>query len=128
RLVRYLSDTISVANIVVTADHGFLYRRDNMESVDKVDTSLFDKSRIIDTTKRFILSDQELAKDNSLDNIHSFDMRYMLGQDHTPLFTYVPKADLRFKLQGGGLNFVHGGASPQEIVIPVLTYNHRRNE
>jgi hypothetical protein len=23
---------------------------------------------------------------------------------------------------------VHGGASPQEIVIPVLTYNHRRNE
>lgn len=128
RLVRYLSDTISVANIVVTADHGFLYRRDNMESADKVDTSLFDKSRIIDTTKRFILSDQELAQDNSLDNIHSFDMRYMLGQGHTPLFTYVPKADLRFKLQGGGLNFVHGGASPQEIVIPVLTYNHRRNE
>lgn len=128
RLVRYLSDTISVANIVVTADHGFLYRRDNMESVDKVDTSLFDKSRIIDTTKRFILSDQELAKDNSLDNIHIFDMRHILGQNHTPLFAYVPKADLRFKLQGGGLNFVHGGASPQEIVIPVLTYNHRRNE
>ncbi len=52
----------------------------------------------------------------------------MLGQGHSPLFAYVPKTDLRFKLQGGGLNFVHGGASPQEIVIPVLTYNHRRNE
>jgi uncharacterized protein (TIGR02687 family) len=128
KLVRYLSDTISIANIVVTADHGFLYRRDDMENVDKVDTSLFDKSRIIDTTKRFILSDQELAPDNSLDNIHSFDMRYILGQGHAPLFAYVPKTDLRFKLQGGGLNFVHGGASPQEIVIPVLTYNHRRNE
>ena len=128
KLVRYLSDTISIANIVVTADHGFLYRRDYMENVDKVDTSLFDKSRIIDTTKRFILSDQELAPENSLDNIHGFDMRYILGQNHNPLFAYVPKADLRFKLQGGGLNFVHGGASPQEIVIPVLTYNHRRNE
>ena len=128
KLVRYLSDTISIANIVVTADHGFLYRRDDMENVDKVDTSLFDKSRIIDTTKRFILSDQELVPDNTLDNIHSFDMRYILGQGHAPLFAYVPKTDLRFKLQGGGLNFVHGGASPQEIVIPVLTYNHRRNE
>ncbi|WP_048051439.1 BREX-1 system phosphatase PglZ type A [Methanosarcina soligelidi] len=128
KLVKHLSDTLNTTNIIVTADHGFLYRRDNMESVDKVDTSLFDKSRIIDTTKRFILSDQELAQDNSLDNIHSFDMRHILGQNHTPLFAYIPKADLRFKLQGGGLNFVHGGASPQEIVIPVLTYNHRRNE
>lgn len=128
KLVKYLSDRLNTTNIIVTADHGFLYRRDDLESADKMDTSLFDKSRIIDTTKRFILSDQELAQDNSLDNIHSFDMRHMLGQDHSPLFAYVPKADLRFKLQGGGLNFVHGGASPQEIVIPVLTYNHRRNE
>lgn len=128
KLVKYLSDRLNTTNIIVTADHGFLYRRDNMENVDKVDTLSFDKSRIIDTTKRFILSDQELAQNNSLDNIHSFDMRYMLAQNHTPLFAYVPKADLRFKLQGGGLNFVHGGASPQEIVIPVLTYNHRRNE
>ncbi|MCC4765358.1 BREX-1 system phosphatase PglZ type A [Methanosarcina sp. DH1] len=128
KLVKNLSDRLNTTNIIVTADHGFLYRRDDMESVDKVDTSLFDKSRIIDTTKRFILSDQEFATDNSLDNIHGFDMRYMLGQNHTPLFAYVPKADLRFKLQGGGLNFVHGGTSPQEIVIPVLTYNHRRNE
>lgn len=128
KFVKHLSDTLNTTNVIITADHGFLYRRDDMESADKVDTSLFDRSRIIDTTKRFILSDQELALDNSLDNIHSFDMSHILGQGHTPLFAYVPKADLRFKLQGGGLNFVHGGASPQEIVIPVLTYNHRRNE
>ena len=128
KLIKHLSDTLNTTNIIVTADHGFLYRRDDMENVDKVDTSSFDKTRIIDTTKRFILSDQELAPDNSLNNIHSFDMRHILGKEHSPLFAYVPKTDLRFKLQGGGLNFVHGGASPQEIVIPVLTYNHRRNE
>ena len=128
KLIKYLSDSISIANIIVTADHGFLYRREDMENVDKVDSSLFDKSRIIDSTKRFILSDQKLAIDNSLDNIHSFDMGNMLGQGNSSLFVYVPKADLRFKLQGGGLNFVHGGASPQEIVIPVLVYNHRRND
>ena len=128
KLIKYLSDRLNTANIIVTADHGFLYRRDDMENVDKVDTSIFDKTRILDSSKRFILSEQELAPDNSLDNIHSFDMRHILGQEHSPLFAYIPKADLRFKLQGGGLNFVHGGASPQEIVIPVLTYNHRRNE
>lgn len=128
KLVKYLSDYLNTTNIIVTADNGFLYRRDDMENVDKVETSQFDKSRIIDTTKRFILSDQEFAQDNSLDNIHSFDMRHTLNQGHPPLFAYVPKTDLRFKLQGGGLNFVHGGASPQEIVIPVLTYSHKRND
>ncbi|NLN43209.1 MAG: BREX-1 system phosphatase PglZ type A [Methanosarcina sp.] len=128
KLVKRLSDTLNTTNIIITSDHGFLYRRDDIENVDKIDTLLFDKSHIIDTTKRFILSDQELAQDNPLDNIHSFDMRYMLWQEQNPLFAYVPRTDLRFKLQGGGLNFVHGGASPQEIVIPVLTYNHRRND
>ncbi|AKB18577.1 BREX-1 system phosphatase PglZ type A [Methanosarcina sp. WWM596] len=132
KLVKHLSETLNTTNIIVTTDHGFLYRRDDMENADKVETSSFDKTRIIDTTKRFILSNQELATDNSpnnsLDNIHNFDMRHMLGKEHSPLFAYVPKTDLRFKLQGGGLNFVHGGASPQEIVIPVLTYTHRRNE
>jgi uncharacterized protein (TIGR02687 family) len=128
KLVKYLSDYLNTTNIIVTADHGFLYRRDDMENVDKVETSQFDKSRIIDTTKRFILSDQEFTQDNSLDNIHSFDMRHTLNQGHPPLFAYVPKTDLRFKLQGGGLNFVHGGASPQEIVIPLLTYSHKRND
>lgn len=128
KLVKYLSDSLNTAKVIITADHGFLYRRDDMENVDKVDTSTFDKARIIDTTKRFILSEQELSADNALNNIHSFDMRNILGQEHQPLFAYIPRAGLRFKLQGSGLNFVHGGASPQEIVIPVLTYNHRRNE
>jgi hypothetical protein len=39
---------------------------------------------------------------------------------------YIPLADLRFKSPGGGVNYVHGGASLQEIVIPVLIYNHNR--
>ena len=43
KLVKYLSDSLSIANIIVTADHGFLYRREDMENVDKVDSSLFDK-------------------------------------------------------------------------------------
>jgi uncharacterized protein (TIGR02687 family) len=124
KLVKYLSDSLNTTNIIVTADHGFLYRRDNLESVDKVETSDFDKSHILDTTKRFILSSQKLT----LKNVHNFNMNYLLGQEHTPLYAYVPKTDLRFKFQGSGLNFVHGGASPQEILVPVLTYVHRRDQ
>lgn len=124
KLVKYLSDSLNTVNIIVTADHGFLYRRDDLESVDKVESSVFDKNSILDTTRRCILSEEKRI----LDNVHKFDMRYLFGQDHSPLFAYVPKADLRFKLPGGGLNFVHGGGSPQEVIVPVLMYNHKKND
>ncbi|MEA3295221.1 MAG: BREX-1 system phosphatase PglZ type A, partial [Euryarchaeota archaeon] len=32
------------------------------------------------------------------------------------------------KSQGGGVNFAHGGASLQEIVLPVLVYKHIKSD
>lgn len=124
KLIRRLTDSLNATNVVVTADHGFVYRRDDLENVDKLDSSSFDKQLLIDSTRRFILTEQEIK----LENMHKFDMRHLLGDTHPALFAYSPKADLRFKLQGGGLNFAHGGISPQEIVVPVLTYNHKDNK
>src|SRR5699024_8126570 len=43
-----------------------------------------------------------------------------------PLYAYVPNANIRYRVQGGGANFVHGGASLQEIVIPLLTIKNKR--
>jgi uncharacterized protein (TIGR02687 family) len=123
-LVKKLTISLNATNIIVTADHGFIYRRDEMENVDKLDISSFDKQLILDSTRRFILSEQ----DTTAENIHKFDMRSLMGETDQTLFAYVPKADLRLKLPGGGLNFAHGGASPQEIVIPVLMYNHKEND
>ncbi|MGB9929830.1 MAG: BREX-1 system phosphatase PglZ type A [Methanosarcina sp.] len=123
-LIRKLVTSLNATNIIVTADHGFIYRRNDMKNFDKLDISFFDKQLILDSTRRFILSEQ----DTTAENIHKFGMSYLLGNAHQALFAYVPKADLRFKLQGGGLNFSHGGASPQEIVIPVLIYNHKEND
>ena len=31
-------------------------------------------------------------------------------------------------MSGGGLNFVHGGISLQEMVVPVIEYHHLRND
>jgi len=123
-LVKKLTISLNATNIIVTADHGFIYRRDDVENVDKLDISSFDKQLILDSTRRFILSEQNISEGN----IHKFSMNPLLGEAQKSLFAYVPKADLRFKLPGGGLNFAHGGASPQEIVVPVLIYNHKEND
>jgi len=41
---------------------------------------------------------------------------------------FAPRESMRIKMQGGGLNFVHGGVSLQEMCVPVITYHHLRND
>ena len=38
----------------------------------------------------------------------------------------IPKSIHRLRLAGGGSRFVHGGASLQEVVVPVLAINKKR--
>ena len=40
---------------------------------------------------------------------------------------FAPRENVRIKKKGGGLNFVHGGISLQEMVVPVLEFQFLRN-
>jgi hypothetical protein len=66
-------------------------------------------------------------EDIDLMNVHKFNMNYVIkSPSQTEMFAYVPQADLRFKMQGANKNFVHGGAAPQEMVVPVLKYSYQK--
>ncbi|MDX8551721.1 BREX-1 system phosphatase PglZ type A [Methanospirillum sp. J.3.6.1-F.2.7.3] len=119
-MVNRLVNSLNISNIIITADHGFLYTRDALEDIDVIDVSGFDKDRFISQNKRFIISNEK----TDLLNTHRFLMDYV-SDVQKPLYLYTPYADLRFKMAGGGRNFVHGGLSFQEIAIPVLLYNHK---
>ena len=41
---------------------------------------------------------------------------------------FAPRESVRIKKKGGGLNFVHGGISLQEMVVPVVEYHYLRND
>ncbi|HJH31242.1 MAG TPA: BREX-1 system phosphatase PglZ type A [Methanosarcinaceae archaeon] len=123
KMINRLGRSLNVTNIVVTSDHGFIYNREYLESIDKLGTNDFDNTKIIEANKRFILSEQDL----SIKNTHKFSMDPIVDSDKK-MYLYVPLGDLRFKSQGGGINYVHGGASLQEIIIPVLVYNHNRQD
>jgi uncharacterized protein (TIGR02687 family) len=123
KMVKYLGRSLNVSKIIVTSDHGFIYKREHLENVDKLETQDFDKSKIIEAKKRFIISEQDMT----LRNIHKFNMAPTMDSGNQ-MYIYVPLADLRYKSQGGGVNYVHGGASLQEIVIPVLVYSQNKYE
>ena len=42
------------------------------------------------------------------------------------LTAYIPNSTIRYRMQGSGVQFVHGGASLQEIVVPLISFKNKR--
>ena len=115
KLVRKLTMTVSAAKFFITADHGFLYKRDRLQEFDKVS---YTKELCICANKRFLVTKQQMNDTGMM----SRQMSYM-----NMLYVTTPIGADIFKTPGGGQNYVHGGSSLQEILIPVveLTMNSR---
>ena len=109
----------NATNILLTADHGFLYQ----------DIPLEQSYYVSETPKG--------------DAVTKINRRYVLGRGLKPspafmTFTsaqvglvgdidiQIPKSIHRIPLPGAGTRYVHGGASLQEIVVPVVTVNKKR--
>ena len=107
-----LTDRVSRTKFIVTADHGFIYKRNKISEADKID-SFFTRDDQIN--KRFIVSDKQYE----VMGTKSINMSDALGSDDARYIS-VPVASNIFKSAGGGQNFVHGGSSPQEMLIPVV--------
>ncbi|MCM3443721.1 BREX-1 system phosphatase PglZ type A [Metabacillus halosaccharovorans] len=117
-LVKIIRDDLSGTNVYITADHGFLYQRDELEESDKIGQDSIDN---IEVKRRYILSQEQREVPGQLAiNLSS------VIKNEQQLTAYLPKATLRYKMQGSGINFVHGGASLQEIVVPLLTFKNKR--
>lgn len=92
----------------IAENHGFIYKRDKLKEHDKVNLDKFSEKK----HKRFILSEKPLEIDGAV----SLSMEY-LNMDR---YVNVPIGADVFKAQGAGLNFVHGGASLEECIVPLL--------
>lgn len=118
-LVRNLINNVSATNIYITSDHGFIYRRSTLQEYNKI-TRVDVKS--VDEGRRFILSETNIKQQGLL----SLSMNYLFkGRE---LYALVPKGVVRYKVQGAGANYVHGGSSLQEIVIPVIKFKSIRKD
>ena len=113
KLINRLSRFISASEFIITADHGFIYKRDSLEESDKVNITKIPDSY---TNRRFIITKQPPIIEGS----KTMDMKVFIGKD-ADTFVTIPNGSDIFKVQGGGMNYVHGGATLQEMVVPVLT-------
>ncbi|WP_061859496.1 BREX-1 system phosphatase PglZ type A [Priestia megaterium] len=117
-LIKIIRDDLSGTNILVTADHGFVYQREALVESDKIDK---ENIHSIELKRRYMLSKEK----REMDGILNINMDSIIKNEHQ-LIAYVPKATIRFKIQGSGVNFIHGGASLQEVVVPLIKYKNIR--
>ena len=118
-LINNLINNVSATYIYIVADHGFIYKRGAIRESDKVSKESLEDSF---QNRRFILTD----KDADFNGTLTFNMNHII-QD-SKLKCIVPRGVSRFKVQGGGANYVHGGAALQEVVIPVIKFKNERGK
>lgn len=117
-LIHRISTSANTYRFIVTADHGFIYKRDKISESDKI-VGIKGKSSWIN--RRFVVSQEPIVGDG----IASMEIGKILQNTDTKWVSY-PISDDVFKVTGGGQNYVHGGSSPQEMLVPVLDLKMER--
>ncbi len=120
RVVRYIRDA-NGANIFITADHGYIYQNETLDESDFTDFKAQGGTCFIEN-RRFVIG-TGLWDGNGAKTWKSEQVGVKAGID-----IQICKGINRIRKQGSGSRFIHGGSMPQEIVIPVLHVNIRKNK
>lgn len=100
-------------NFIITSDHGFLYRRRKLTESDKI---IPEAENVEAVGRRYLLSQSAITSAG----VASIEIGTMMQASDNRKVTYPVGADV-FKTPGSGMNYVHGGCSPQEMLIPLIT-------
>jgi uncharacterized protein (TIGR02687 family) len=119
RFIKLLHSSYNVTNVLIIADHGFLYTDKKIE--DKELESLPDNTMI--SHNRFFVTKEP----------HKNELGYTIPIRQTTafkddVFVNIPFSVNRYRKSGVGHQFVHGGASLQELVVPLIVSSRKRVE
>lgn len=115
-LIRTIINKMNGTNILITADHGFLYSYKSLDISDKAEKDYVD-GVLIEVDRRYIISDRESVGEHVL--------RIPMQPMSCDYYVMIPQNNIRFK-SGGGMNYVHGGVSLQEMMVPVITFKNMK--
>lgn len=106
-------------NILITADHGYLYQNETLDETDFTDFKAQGGTCFIEN-RRFVIG-TGLWDGNGAKTWKSEDVGVKTGVD-----IQICKGLNRIRKQGSGTRFVHGGSMPQEVAVPVLHVNVKK--
>ncbi|MEY9772124.1 uncharacterized protein (TIGR02687 family) [Sinorhizobium fredii] len=118
RVVKKLNGA-NANNLIVTSDHGFIYQNRPIEESD-FSSAQVEGDTILFRDRRFILGHG--LKGNR--GLRRFTPEQASLEGSVEML--IPKSINRLRRQGSGSRFVHGGATLQEIVVPVVKIYKKR--
>lgn len=118
-LVRALTNARSSIRVIITSDHGFLYSYHKLDEVDKLPIK---SEEIVDGLgeKRCLICKNPIATDFLIP------IKLLINNENKSLLGYAPYQTIRIKGNGGPSNYVHGGLSLQELMVPVIIFDNVR--
>tara|TARA_B100000676_G_C18067521_1_gene841967 strand:- start:755 stop:2926 length:2172 start_codon:yes stop_codon:yes gene_type:complete len=117
-LSRKIVTNWNTSTVLITADHGFLFQQSKLSEGDR--TKLLEKPSNFKYKKRYLIG-QNLPDS---DQVWKGLTKHTAGTACSTEF-WIPKGANRFHFVGGA-RFVHGGAMPQEIAVPIVTVQQLR--
>lgn len=118
-MVRIIVNEFGGARIFITSDHGFLYTYKPLTEDAKVSKNSWNGNEV-EYSRRYCIMNSSGNPD------YLQPVKFLDGK--TEYTAFAPKDNIRIKANGGGLNFVHGGISLQEMVVPLIDYHYLRND
>jgi len=111
-LIKRIASQANTYHFIVTADHGFIYKRDKIQATDKI-AGAASKSNSVG--QRYSISAEEIKADG----VCHTTVGKVLGSVDERIVSFPLASDI-FKVAGAGQNYVHGGCSPQEMLVPMI--------
>lgn len=115
---------MSIYNVFITSDHGFLYRREDMRQMDKTPNKF---AEAILSKRRFFLA----HGDSGNDLTRKIPMDYLIHSQTSgqpDLIVEVPYGTNIFPKQGESKKYMHGGDALQEVVIPIIKIENKKKD
>lgn len=111
----------STTRILITADHGFIYQDEDDNDMSYLSENAHG-DRLAYKDRRFVLG-RGLSPSEAFHYFRSEELGLSSG-----LEILVPRSIQRLKKRGSGFKYVHGGASLQELTVPVINLRITKNK
>jgi uncharacterized protein (TIGR02687 family) len=109
------------ATVLITSDHGFLYQNQVLDESEFASKAPSGEDVLI-RNRRFLVG-RDITPNASVKQFDAVELG--LSGDYQ---VFIPKSINRMRVQGAGSRYVHGGASLQEVVLPVIRVNKKREK
>ncbi len=115
--VRTIVKDFRASDVLITADHGFLYTEEPLGEAEHVGINEV-TGEVIEYGRRYVVT-AEGATSEFLMPVRLLGGRGVSG--------FFPRECVRIRKGGSGENYVHGGISLEEMCVPALHFrNHRK--